>query len=50
MLIIIRVFFIFGILAYSQRISMYAASVILLQTLFQGQLHAMHGFILYYGF
>ena len=29
---------------------MYAASVILLQTLCQGQLHAMRGFILYYGF
>jgi len=29
---------------------MYATSVILLQTLRQGQLHAMQGFILYYGF
>ena len=29
---------------------MYAASIILLQTLCQGQLHAMWGFILYYGF
>ena len=29
---------------------MYAALIILLQTLCQGQLHAMEGFILYYGF
>jgi len=50
MLNIIRVFFIFGILVYSRRSSMYAASVTLLQTLRQWQLHAMQGFILYYGF
>ena len=43
-------FFIFGILVYSQIGSMYAASVILLQILCQGQLHAMRGFILYYEF
>ena len=50
MLSIIGVFFIFGILVYSRRSSMYTASVILLQTLCQEQLHAMRGFILYYGF
>ena len=50
MLSIIGVFCIFGILVYSQESSMYGASVILLQTLYQGQLHAMQDFILYYGF
>ena len=50
MLNINRVFFIFGILVHSQRSSMYAASVILLQILYQGQLHAMRDFILWYGF
>ena len=50
MLSIIGVFFIFGILIYSRKGSMYAASVILLQTFCQGQLHVMQGFILYYGF
>ena len=43
---IIGVFFIFGILVYSRRSSMYATSVILLQTLRQGQLHSMQ--VLYY--